>query len=88
MRIGMVQCEKALMDEIADVKMTRRDVAKTYALTIKSPEFGDINFDRVNQAIIARWSRSGLEWIKKQAWTGDCFDTESEAAQVAPRALR
>ena len=87
MPIEMVECERALLEEIRDPKMKRRDVAKTYALTIKSSEFGDIDFDRVNRAIIERWSRSGLEWIKKQAWTGDCFEDEKIARTVAARPL-
>lgn len=74
MKLEMVDCERALLEEIADPKMKRRDVAKSYALTIKSSEFVQIDFDRVNRAIMQRWSASGLEWIKKQAWTGKCFD--------------
>lgn len=70
----MCDCERSLLEEIADLKMRRRDVAKSYALALKSSESThEIDFGKVNQAIIARWSLSGLEWIKKQAWTGAAF---------------
>jgi len=59
-------CEAMLLREIADKKMHQRDVAKTYALSMRSSE--KVNWARVNLAIIERWSRSGLERVKKMAW--------------------
>ena len=74
MRIELAGCESALLQEIASKEMKRKDVAQTYALALRSSEFATINWAKVNRAIVERWSRSALEWIKKQAWSGKCFD--------------
>ena len=66
--IELANCENALLQEIGDKHFKRRDIAKTYWLAIRSSERDSINWAKVNQAIIARWSISALEWIKTQAW--------------------
>ena len=71
MRVELVNTTALLMQEIADKRVKRRSVAMTYALAIRSSEKTD--FRAVNKAIIERWSVSGLDWIKKQAWSGKCF---------------
>lgn len=71
--IELTQCEKTILGEIADPRMKRRDVAKTYALTMRSSECGAIDWGRVNQAIIDRWSPHALEFIKGLAWSGQAF---------------
>jgi hypothetical protein len=69
MRIALRNCEETLISEIADKAMTRHSVAITYALAIQSGDNRNlINWHRVNTAIIERWSRSGLEYIKRRAW--------------------
>lgn len=80
----LIQCEDTLLREIADKSLKRRSIAKTYALALASSECRTIDWSKVNAAIIARWSVSGLEWIKKQAWSGKCF----EAARPAPDGCR
>jgi len=59
------------MSEIADKRLYQRDIAKTYALALRSSE--ETDWKKVNTAIIQRWSVSGLETIKKMAWSGSCF---------------
>ena len=54
-----------IMNEILDPAFTRRDVARTYAILISK---GHREFKGINGAIVERWSMSGLQWIKKQAW--------------------
>lgn len=54
--------------------LRQRDIAKTYALALRSSWQTD--WARVNRMIIARWSRSGLERIKKMAHSGACFNEE------------
>lgn len=54
-----------IMNEITEKVYTRRDVAKTYAILIQK---GHKDFAEINRAILKRWSPSGLEWIKKEAW--------------------
>lgn len=71
LRIELANCERMLLEEIADKRMKRRDVAQTYALAMKSSE--TVDWAKVNAAIIARWSKSALLWVKEQAWTGKAF---------------
>lgn len=75
LRMELACCEMVLLTEIADRTMKRRDVAKTYALALRSSE--DVDWERVNRAIIDRWSLGALAWIKQQAWTGKCFGEET-----------
>lgn len=53
-------------------KATQTQVARTYALTLRSSE--PTNWEVVNRAIVNRWSISGLERIKSMAWSGKCFE--------------
>ena len=70
--IELIDCTNVILDEIKDIKFKRKNIAKTYALAIKSSE-DSINWKIINEAIINRWSRSGLEYIKNLAWSGKCF---------------
>ena len=72
MRCVLANCTQTLMNEIAEPTMRRRDIAQTYLLAMRSPE--TVDWSLVNRAIIARWSRSGLIWIKRQAHSGKCFE--------------
>jgi hypothetical protein len=72
MRIELALCEQTLLAEIADPGTSRRDVAQTYRLAMASSE--RVDWRRVNEAIIERWSLHALEWIKTQAHSGRCFD--------------
>ena len=71
-------CEQQLLQEIADSRMKRRDVAQTYRLAMQSSEVNRVDWSKVNAAIMQRWSRSALEWIKQQAWSGECFEHSHE----------
>lgn len=66
MRVEMVGVEAQLLREIADPKMTRDDVALSYAFGIHGTE--DVDWKRVNEAILERWSMSALHYIKTKAW--------------------
>lgn len=65
--IRLADPQGQLMEEIADPKMTRRQVALTYRLAAAEPD--RVDWPAVNRAIVARWSMSALEWIKKTAWS-------------------
>lgn len=54
-----------IMNEIENKPFTRADVAKTYAILIQK---GHKEWTAINQAIMKRWSKSALIWIKTQAW--------------------
>lgn len=72
MIIEMGNVEKLILGEIANPKMKRLNVSKTYAWCLHSSEKPD--FAKINAAILKRWSMSGLEWIKERAWSGKCFE--------------
>ncbi len=65
-KIELINCENCILDEIADKESNRNDVAETYAFCIISSE--KPNFGRINRAILQRWTRSGLDYIKRRAW--------------------
>ena len=69
-------CEKVILEEIQVHKFTQRQVAKTYHLAMRSEDAGvdnRIDWKRINEAIVRRWSVSGLERVKTMAWNGSCF---------------
>jgi hypothetical protein len=65
-RIELADPEGQLLEEIADPRMKRRDVAMTYRLALRSAD--RVDWRKVNTAIINRWSESALLWIKRFAW--------------------
>lgn len=78
--IELVCCEQTILKEIEDKAFKRLDIAKTYALAIKSSEFDSVDWAKVNAAIIDRWSRRSLEYIKDQAWSGRCWEKRPSLA--------
>jgi hypothetical protein len=64
-KISDVDFAQWIMNEIEDKVYTRADVAKTYAILIQK---GHENWAPINQAIMKRWSKSALLWIKTEAW--------------------
>lgn len=70
LRFSLMNCEAALLDEIGHDEMKRNDIALTYAMALTSDE--DIDFPKVNAAIIDRWSTSALAYIKTRAWKLVC----------------
>jgi hypothetical protein len=75
-KVYLTCCEMVLLNEISHKECKRRDIAQTYRMSIAAAAENDevIDWKKVNAAIIARWSQSGLEWIKNQAWSGKCFE--------------
>jgi hypothetical protein len=63
--------ESVIENEIAQ-GCTQKQIAQTYALGLRSSWPTD--WKRVNEAIIKRWSFSGLNRIKNLAWSGKAFD--------------
>lgn len=54
-----------IMNEIEGEGFTRKDVARTYAILIQK---GHKDWAPINAAIMKRWSKSALLWIKAEAW--------------------
>lgn len=77
-----LQCVEMVIENEIEQGCTQNQIAQTYALGLRSSWPTD--WKRVNQAIIKRWSVSGLNRIKKLAWSGKCFpaapSTEQEPA--------
>lgn len=73
--VELMNTTETILHEINHKKSTKKDIAKTYALAIKSSDKTD--WKKVNLAIIDRWSISALEDIKKWAWSGECFKDNS-----------
>ncbi len=71
MNFELVLCEDTILREIATPELTQKSIAMTYAFCLKSSE--TIDWAKINAAIIARWSKSGLIAIKKAAHSGSCF---------------
>lgn len=59
-----------LLQDIGAKEARQKDVALTYAMAIKSEaqKADEPDWSTINKAIIARWSMSGLERIKKRAF--------------------
>ena len=66
MYVEMVDVEGQLLREIADKRMTRDDVKLTYAFAIRQAD--EVDFAKVNAAILDRWSMAALRYIKDGAW--------------------
>ena len=66
MEAELIGAEIVLLEEIADKRLTRDDVAMTYAFGIRGGE--QIDWAKVNHAILDRWSMNALKYIKEKAW--------------------
>lgn len=64
--VSMVDPGGCMLREIADPRMTRDDVAITYAFGLRQPD--DVDWPTVNHAILDRWSPYALRYIKEKAW--------------------
>lgn len=66
MKVTLLNCEEVIEREIADKECTRDTLALTYAFAIGSKY--DVDFARINEAILSRYAPSGLDYIKRKAW--------------------
>ena len=67
-----IACVEQVIENEIEQGLSRRQIAQTYAIALRSSWPTD--WKKVNRMIIDRWSAAGLEWIKKQAHSGKCFD--------------
>ena len=66
MLVRVDMCTGILLREIANPYGTRRMVVEHYAFAIRRGSCTD--WERVNRAIMDRWSEHALVWIKRRAW--------------------
>lgn len=67
MKIELIDCENVILDLI-NYKKCKRDWIVTpyaFAITTKSEK---VDFKKINQEIISRWSHNALNYIKTKAW--------------------
>lgn len=57
--------EERFLSQIRRDKFKRKDIAITYSFCLDNP---NLNWERINKAIVDRWSLSGLKYIKKEAF--------------------
>jgi hypothetical protein len=68
MNVELVCCTATLLQEIAEPGLKRNDIALTYRMAMESSERQLVDWPKVNEAIIKRWSLAGLIYIKNRAW--------------------
>ena len=78
--------EKQMLDEIADPAMGEKDIIINYGALIILTGYGEpdsrINFAKINDAIVNRWSKTARDRIKRAAWK------EAEAAWNEAKAIK
>lgn len=72
MYAGELQCVEDVIRQDIESGLTQRQVAKSYALGMRSSWPTD--WKRINEMIVNRWSFSGLERVKQMAHSGRCFE--------------
>ena len=72
-----IACVEQVIQNEIERGLNQKQIAQSYALGLRSSFPTD--WAKVNAMIIERWSKAGLERIKKMAWSGSCF------ANVIPR---
>lgn len=68
--IELMCVESVIENEIAQ-GCNQTQIAQTYALALMSSYPTD--WAKVNEMLVKRWSKSGLNRIKNLAWSGKCF---------------
>ena len=64
--VTMLDVEELALREIADKRCNRNTVALTLAFGLRQND--KLDWKKLNEAMIARWSRSGREYIMNRAW--------------------
>lgn len=68
MSIELVCCEFVLLNEVSMEEITEDDISQTYAMAICSSEAKSLDWQKVNDAIQKRWTKKGLDRVRKKAW--------------------
>ena len=69
-RINLIGCTDVILQELTWKQTTRKSVALTYAMAMKSAaqKADTPDWRKINEAIIAKWGMKGLERVKTRAW--------------------
>ena len=68
--IYMTCCTFTLLNEIEKLKLPQKDVALTFAAALKSEAAGvdKVDWKKVADAAVKRWSPSGWRRVKERGW--------------------
>ena len=64
-QIETSHCEGLLMRAITNSHFKRRDVVWAYRIAVNSDQ--TIDWEKIHNAIVERWSHFAVEWIRRQA---------------------
>lgn len=64
----MTMTYEQISDRINDRRLKRNDIAIMYAHAMLEAPLHTTDWPSINNAIIERWSVSGLDYIKHRAW--------------------
>jgi hypothetical protein len=67
-KIEMHNPQRQILKEIDEYRMSQKVVAATYGLILALGQEKEVDWAVVNAAIVARWSKSGLNRVKEMAW--------------------
>ena len=71
-KVELMYPEETTIDIIKAPESKREDIVVPYAFCIKQSccvgSKQDINFKKINKAIIEKWSINALNYIKEKAW--------------------
>ena len=67
-RIHCTEIEGIILKEIQDKTLHQINISLTYRSAIGAHQMANIDWKKINKAIIKRWSKSGLLRVKKMAW--------------------
>jgi len=65
-----LRCTETILEKIKDTRNKRKDVARLYRQLMCAKNCREHDWPTINRAIIARWSISGLLYIKNLARCG------------------
>jgi hypothetical protein len=74
--IAEIQDVESVIENEIKQGCNQKQIAQTYALALRSSWPTD--WAKVNAMIIEKWSKAGLQRIKKMAWNGSCFPNSGE----------
>ena len=68
--IYMTACTFVLCNEIETLKLTQKEVALTFAMALRSEAAGidKVDWRKVGEAAVKRWSASGWSRVKELGW--------------------
>jgi|GEM_PF-2462981 len=64
--VRLYDVEEIVLQEITDMRCKRNTIALTLAFGLRQND--NLDWKKINEAILRRWKPSGREYILKRAW--------------------